>query len=205
VLNVVADVVAILLYEYEDDTGSFSLDYDQDVVEALQIGNVRTSTTSLFFERVASCLTIIVLAELGNGFLFALDGQRTMMQKIVRYVAFGIAGVLFVLNLAYVALINVGWSTFFYSTASYGQYLRSLDSSRKLSGSYDIIGWLVAIALLTQASFVMSKYMKSPVGKGVRALSRCYSGYTADLFIDCQHLPRGHRLMVRSLAMVPYI
>lgn len=102
-------------------------------------------------------LIIVVLAELGNGFLFALSHERTKKQKIVYFVALGLTVVLLILNTVSVIYSGVLTADSGMSNSAWSAKIRSLN---ELSLAQYILTLFASVALIAQAAYVKHQYRK---------------------------------------------
>ncbi|KAK7418766.1 hypothetical protein QQX98_003784 [Neonectria punicea] len=121
-----------------------------------------------FMGQLADCLLLVTLIELGNGFMFALKGTRSLSQKIIGWLAFFIAGVLLGFALGYLMqehnIMPKIWDTMGDQYNPESDYEELVDLANKalqlqyLAATYAIINGITAVFALVYASVVMYKY-----------------------------------------------
>lgn len=162
-LDVLSGVAAALLQSWsDDDTQTWS----SDVIDSLNMVNVRTGSTGTLFEHLADVFLIFTFAELGIGFLRVLDQKSTGFQKAIRYSAFAVGGILFVLSLAWCGKLQATWTQYFdylndsRSRAAYLDVEKNLKIARKIGGAIDILFWITSILMIIVASFVVHRHSR---------------------------------------------
>ncbi|POS70820.1 hypothetical protein DHEL01_v210787 [Diaporthe helianthi] len=101
-------------------------------------------------------LIIMVLVELGNGFLFCVAEARTGLQKGMRYVAIGTSAILAILAIAIFGITNAEVSKYFHSGSP--SVDDSLGDARvKLGTVIIVVTFIWSVALVAFAAIVLYK------------------------------------------------
>lgn len=132
--------------------------------------------TSAFFLRLTNVLLIATLSEVGNGFSFALDRQRTLWQKAVRAICLVVGVALFAMAIAGAALATLRYREYLrayddYYGSSWGWSGPGDDDSARLDAAIDgidstndlilassAVELAIFVFLLVQASMVRHRY-----------------------------------------------
>ncbi|KAK7425556.1 hypothetical protein QQZ08_007997 [Neonectria magnoliae] len=121
-----------------------------------------------FMRQLTNCLLPVTLIKLSNDFMFALKGTRSLSQKIIKWLAFFMAGGLLGFALGYLmqehSIVPKIWDTMGdqYKVESDYEMLDDLVNKalqlQFLAVSYAIVKGVTAVFALVYASVVMHKY-----------------------------------------------
>ncbi|KAI3395910.1 hypothetical protein diail_695, partial [Diaporthe ilicicola] len=149
-------ILWLLMYTIQ---GILSIVYDTSEFDSPGIyeATLRLSLLGSLFSNLTQLLLIMILAELGNGFLFCLTQTRTGLQKAVRQVAVGSCVILSMLAIALFGVYNAMYSQFL------GSYFYGLtddtlyEAGRKMNAAFEVITFVWALLLLAFAAVVLHK------------------------------------------------
>lgn len=145
--------------------------------KAIYIATIRTGIVGAFFERLAGVALLLTQAEIGIGFLYVLTQTREKLQTMVRFAAFAMAGLLFILSIASLGKTLSAWTLYFgyrygsSSDSAYDSFVENLNVGAKLSGAVEILFWLTCLPVLAFAAFVMHKVKSYPMLRNVSLTS----------------------------------
>jgi hypothetical protein len=158
---------------------------------------VRTGDAGALLNRIASILLLITFVELGNGFLLVINQTKTSLQKVTRYSVLAIGFILAVLDIARYGKREAAW------TAALDYYVHNNNRSYVISGAFsydlrvcnqllaaiDILLWILNLATIAFASFVVHK-------------AKTFSNLRS-VCSTCPLTPEGGRLLTPSSVSLP--
>lgn len=115
------------------------------------ISHVRSICT--FFRILCDIFIFLTLISLGVGIAFARNGQSGSENRAIKWVAYGVVGVLMVLNLVvwsiteYISTAYYGDNFFMYDSEPSGSFLKLWNSERQILFSLVIALLLLALVL----------------------------------------------------------
>lgn len=135
------------------------IDVNDSVILAVDHANVACWTTGWLFKYLADILLLVTLAELGSGFLLCLTGA-TRFRKPIRFVALGVAALLFILDIAWFGIVTKFYNSYFaYLADSFSDFDFDIDADiltmDRLAGSIDILLWIACLPAVGFASYVV--------------------------------------------------
>ena len=144
---------------WQNSNGSYdTVDHSSTAVNALRSVSTYASLTSSVLEKIADAIFVVLLVELGNGVRHVQARHIPTFRKPLRFAAFGIAVVLLALALASFGLLVSAWVSFYNGDIGYlseNGFDEKLKTGRQLNAAYFVLGWVVSIAQIVYASFVL--------------------------------------------------
>ncbi|KAL8381595.1 hypothetical protein RB595_005737 [Gaeumannomyces hyphopodioides] len=123
---------------------------------------------SYVLEGVTVALILFTFVELGNGFMYALSGERTARQRIFRYLSLIPALVLIALPLAYTIRYNIFYSWYREDpSATYEYYYQQMSALRRLSLAHSILTWIFTLPTVAYAAVVVHFWKAQPSVRGI--------------------------------------
>ena len=110
---------------------------------------------------------MVVLAELGNGFVYALTHVRATPQKAIRTVAIILFTILMIMNLVDVVYGGVIWGTFNGGYGGGDSYFSDRKPLNNMIMAFYFLSLFISIALLVQAALVKRTYRKQTSSSNV--------------------------------------
>lgn len=161
-----ADAPSLLsVYLVSFVNGAFNgVTYLDDYFRGIEIAqaSIGIALTGNVFYRFADIAYIMTCVEIGNGFMYTLEKQRTSSQKMMR--TLGLVGgvVLFILEIVYIGYGGWGWARYYnlYDSRSHSQnsligFTTRLDN---ISFAAIVITLVLFIGTLVQAATVKRTY-----------------------------------------------
>ncbi|KAG5982692.1 hypothetical protein E4U55_001515 [Claviceps digitariae] len=157
-----ADILNVILFSWQNDDGYYdTVNHTHDEISGIIRSERYLSFTGNLFEHFVDIFFILILVELGNGLMYSLEGQSRPYQLRLRYAAY--VTIIFILSLvlAYFGQPASAWVAYWNgaeNNASYAQLIQSLKVVGKLGASIYIPSWVVSIAQVVYAGFVVYKH-----------------------------------------------
>ena len=135
------------------------IDINYSVILAVDHAGVALWATGWLFKYLADILLLVTLAELGSGFLLCLTGA-TRFRKPIRFVALGVAALLFILDIAWFGIVTKFYNSYYARPAdSFSDFDFDIETDiltmDRLAGSIDILLWIACLPVVGFASYVV--------------------------------------------------
>ncbi|KAK2600211.1 hypothetical protein QQS21_005085 [Conoideocrella luteorostrata] len=169
-----ADILNVILFSWQNDGGYYdTANHTHDEISSLIRSERYLSFCGNLFEHLVDLIFVLVLVELGNGLMYSLDRQSSGYQIKLRYTAYVTILFLFSMAMSYFGQPTSAWVAYWNgseSNSSYAQLTQSLKIVGKLGASFYIPSWIVSIAQVAYASFVMRKHKAGVLTRHVAIL-----------------------------------
>ncbi len=164
---------------------------DMEMAQTLDVGVMRTASLSLLFDWIANIFAVIMLVELGNGFLYAASKKKAPFRTALLFAVVGVVVVLVVLAFSAFGIYNAAASDYWktspdprhddtdaYRILKSRQYIYA-----QLTIAFYIITFVISIAIVVYAAFVAHVYRAHPTAKSVRDTSSLLFSFAPDIYI----------------------
>lgn len=130
--------------------------------------NFRSSLVSYVFEDITVALILFTFVELGNGFMYALSHQRTVRQKIFRYLSLFLALVLIAIALAYTIRYGVLYGGYLdQGRVGYTSISGQLFILEKLYSARIILVWIFTLPTIAYAAVAVHFWKTQSLVRGI--------------------------------------
>ena len=110
---------------------------------------------------------MISLVLIGTGFMFAISGVKTTIQKALFIAVLVAAVVLTAMNIAVLGRVNTLYSAAFNGDITELTFERELAVIRKVSSAFDILSWIISIAIVGLGVMVTMQVKAKPFMRSV--------------------------------------
>ncbi|KLU81735.1 hypothetical protein MAPG_00817 [Magnaporthiopsis poae ATCC 64411] len=130
--------------------------------------NFRSSLVRYVFEEITTALILFTFVELGNGFMYARSHQRTIRQKIFRYLSLFLALLIIAIALGYTIRYSVLYGRYLSDgRVGYNNISRGLAMLEKLYSARTILVWIFTIPPIAYAAVAVHFWKTQPLVRGI--------------------------------------
>ncbi|QPG98283.1 hypothetical protein C2857_007452 [Epichloe festucae Fl1] len=171
---IAADILNVVLLSWQNDEGYYdTANHTHDDISRIIRSERYLSFTGNLFEDLVDILFVIILVELGNGLMHSLQRQSSPYQLRLRYAAYVTTIFMISLALTYFGQPASAWMAYWNgseSNSSYAQLTQSLKVVGKIGAAFYIPSWVVSIAQVVYASFVVHRHKAGVMTRHVAIL-----------------------------------
>lgn len=137
-------------------------------LEYITLLNHRSGMAGYALEGVTVALILFTFVELGNGFMYALSGERTTRQRIFRYLSVIPTLALIAIPLAYAIRYSILYTWYIGDrSASYSYYYDQIYALRRLNLAYAILTWIFTLPTVAYAAVAVHFWKTQPSVRGI--------------------------------------